>query len=52
MKGKWKVRRSIWPYKEGYGLVNDKTNCILDTGLSYDQVVAKAAQLNKKEANK
>ena len=47
---RWKVARTIWPYREGYGtyrmhrFTRDKT--ILDTGLTKEQAIESAKELN------
>jgi len=51
-KAKWKVAKSGFPYKEGYGTYktdfwgNKRT--ILDTGLSYEQAVRACKELNSR----
>ena len=46
-KGKWEVRRTIWPYNEGWGTVNTVTKTIMDTGLpTKEEAQARADALN------
>jgi hypothetical protein len=33
IRNRWEVRRTIWPYPEGWGTYNPYTNTILDTGI-------------------
>lgn len=42
----WKVRRTIWPYKPGYGTVCDGCHTILDTGLPEWQAKESAKAMN------
>jgi len=42
----WQVRRTIWPYKDGYGTFNVFTGAVLDTGFSKEEAKARAAVLN------
>jgi len=48
---KWKIARSVWPYLEGWGtyrknrITGSKT--ILDTGLTKEQAIESAKELNK-----
>jgi hypothetical protein len=32
--GKWEVRKTIWPYAEGYGTYHTGKKMVLDTGLT------------------
>ena len=32
-EGYWEVRRTIWPYPDGWGTYNPVTKTVLDTGL-------------------
>jgi hypothetical protein len=43
---KWEVRRTIWPYPEGYGVYCPATSTILDTGLSKEQAQKIVDELN------
>jgi hypothetical protein len=49
---KWKIARSGWPYKEGWGTYRQhfitSKKIILDTGLSKEQAIKEANILNKK----
>lgn len=49
---KWKVARTIWPYREGWGTyrVNRLTGekCILDTGLTKEDATSIVDEMNKK----
>ena len=42
----WTVRRTIWPFPEGWGTVCDGCQTILDTGLPEWQAKECATQLN------
>jgi hypothetical protein len=41
--GRWEVIRTIWPYKEGWGVVNKTTRTISDTGLPTKEAAQKIA---------
>lgn len=43
----WVVRRTIWPYKPGWGTFNRRTNTLLDSGLTQKQAQDICDQLNK-----
>lgn len=47
---KWKVIRTIWPYKEGYGVYREHfitgQKTVLETGLTKEQAQAIADQQN------
>lgn len=47
--GPWEVRKTIWPYKEGYGTYNPITRTIADTGLSREEAQLRCDELNKSE---
>jgi hypothetical protein len=51
MHGKWEVRRTIWPYKEGYGVYHPRQRVILSTGLTKEQAQAECDSLNAEEKN-
>ena len=42
----WEVRRTIWPFKDGYGTYHPASKTILDTGLTREQAQAACDQLN------
>jgi hypothetical protein len=46
----WEVRRTIWPYKEGYGVYNPFTRTIADTGLLQEEAQQRCDALNSKGA--
>jgi hypothetical protein len=46
--GPWEVRRTIWPYKDGYGTYNASTRTIADTGLSREEAQQRCDSLNLK----
>ena len=48
-KEKWKVRRTIWPYEDGWGVYNPKSRTVLDTGLTKEDAQRRCDELNKKE---
>lgn len=43
----WVIKKSIFPYKEGYCTYNQKKKLILDTGLTKDDAKTICRQLNK-----
>ena len=49
MAGKWEVRRTIWPYKDGWGTYNPLTRTIADTGLTKPEAEARCRELNRTE---
>lgn len=52
LTGKWVIRRTIWPYPEGWGTFNPQKNMVLDTGLSEEEAQKRCDQLNKKKEKK
>ena len=44
---KWQVRRTIWPFKDGYGTFNVFTGAVLDSGLTKEEAQLRADELNK-----
>jgi hypothetical protein len=48
-KGPWEVRRTIWPYEDGYGTFNRKTNTLLDAGLTKEEAQAACNELNQQQ---
>lgn len=44
---KWKVIKTIWPYKDGYGTYNKITNTLLDSGLTKEDAETRCLELNK-----
>ena len=51
--GKWKVAKTIWPYKPGYGVYKQNrltgARTILDTGLTKADAEAECKRLNNKK---
>ena len=47
IKPKWEVRRTIWPYEDGWGTYCPKTSMLLDTGLSKEEAEHRCAILNR-----
>lgn len=48
-KSKWKTIRTIWPYKEGYGVYKEDwlgKKTVLHTGLSKEQAEEECKKLN------
>lgn len=45
--GPWVVRRTIWPFPDGWGTYNPSTKTILDTGLSKAEAETRRDRLNK-----
>jgi hypothetical protein len=43
---KWEVRRTIWPYKDGWGVYNPSRRTIIATGLTKADAIALAAEMN------
>ena len=43
---KWEVRRTIWPYLDGWGVYNSYTRTIANTGLTKEQAQAECDELN------
>ena len=50
--GAWEVRRTIWPYKEGWGVYHPRSHTVLDTGLPKEEAQARCDELNKHEFEK
>ncbi len=50
-KHKWIVKKTIWPYKDGYGTYCRGCQTILDTGLSKESAEQAAEELNKPQDN-
>lgn len=51
---KWKVIRTIWPYKDGYGVYKEDwfgNKTILHTGLSKEQAQVECEKLNNQLTN-
>ena len=46
-KGVWEVRRTIWPYPDGWGVYNPTTHTILETGISQTQAQQICDRLNE-----
>ncbi len=47
---RWEVRRTIWPYPDGWGTYNPFTNTVCDTGLpTKEEAQARADALNKEQ---
>jgi len=44
-KHKWEVRRTIWPYADGWGTYCPKCKTVLDTGLSKQEAERRCAVL-------
>lgn len=42
----WVVRKTIWPYSEGYGTYNKLRKMVLDTGLSKEMAKQNCKKLN------
>lgn len=42
----WVVKRSGWPYPDGWATYNRKRCMILDTGLSREKALEECARLN------
>lgn len=46
----WEVRKTIWPFPEGYGTYNPGKRMILDTGLTKERAQQICDQLNGVES--
>lgn len=46
----WEVRRTIWPYPDGWGTYNPGARTVLDTGLSREEAQARCDALNAEES--
>lgn len=46
-RDKWEVRRTIWPYRDGWGVYNPGTRTILDTGLTKERAQHICDEMNK-----
>jgi len=47
---KWEIRRTIWPYEDGWGTYCPQTHTVLDTGLDKEEAKRRCADLNEAEA--
>jgi hypothetical protein len=47
VKGRWKVVRTGWPLREGYGTYHPRKRTLLDSGLSLEQAKHECALLNR-----
>lgn len=47
-KHKFDIKKTIWPFKEGYGVYCVKCRTILDTGLSKERAKQIAIEENRK----
>lgn len=45
-KGRWVVRRSIWPYEHGWGTYHPRSMTVLDTGLTKTEAERRRDKLN------
>jgi hypothetical protein len=45
--GRWVVRRTIWPYRDGWGTYCPRKNMVLDTGLSKERATELCKELNR-----
>jgi hypothetical protein len=48
---KWVVRRSCWPYQEGFATYNPHRKMVLDSGISREQAQIICDELNRKPEN-
>lgn len=46
-KHKWVVRRTIWPFKDGWGTYCPGCETIMDTGLPKEEAEERAKAMNK-----
>ena len=49
---RWEVRRTIWPYPDGWGTYNPFTRTVLDTGLPTKAEAQERADALNKEMDK
>lgn len=47
-RGRWKVRRTTWPYLDGWGMYQPRSRTILDTGLDRLTAVQRVLELNRR----
>ena len=45
----WVVRKTIWPFPNGYGVYNTKTKTILETGITKREAQQICDELNRKK---
>lgn len=45
----WVVTRTIWPYNDGYGVLNRNTNSIVETGITKQEAQEIVDELNEEE---
>lgn len=45
----WEVRRTIWPYEDGWGTYCPETHTVLDTGLTKEEAEMRCVILNEQE---
>lgn len=45
-KHRWAVTRTIWPYKEGYGVYCKKCRMALETGITLEEAKGMADLMN------
>lgn len=46
LRDRWEVRRTKWPYAEGWGTYNHHRRAIADVGLSREEAEERAEDLN------
>jgi len=46
---RWKVRRSVWPYPDGYAVYDAKAKVVLDSGLSHEEAQTLCDRMNEEE---
>ena len=44
--GRWIIRRSIWPYEDGWGTYHPRSMTVLDTGLTKVEAERRCDKLN------
>lgn len=49
LKPHWEVRRTIWPYKDGYGVYDAGRQILLESGLSKEDAQRICDEENSKE---
>lgn len=47
---RWEVRKTIWPFPEGYGTYNPYRKMILDTGLTKERAQKICDDMNARDA--
>jgi hypothetical protein len=49
MSKRWEVRKSMWPYPDGYAVYDARERLVLDSGLSREAAQALCNRMNKEK---